>query len=646
MGISYLSGRPFPVTGNSLIDSTTNGYKWYFPAGVSQVLNWSVSSSVWNHPSLQTTSIQNNFARAFGNIAEFIDVKFNFLGYFSGSGGRLGYENARLQGSDMNITFAYEGTSTTGVFLSDRKFSSTSATAFCYFPDADNDSFYYLGAPGDTWLNYNNPFIKGLTFIQGTNGFTLLTHELLHGLGLKHPHDDGGTGRPTYKSLGIQFEDRQWITIMSYDKFENGGDGAYTGSMPIGPMIYDAIALQYLYGESNFNAGNTSYDLSQYIGNYFNCQWDASGIDTLNGANLSFGVVVDLGLTTETNGWATHYIGFVTTKTDYLNLADKGVNPQKWTWLWGEYENAFGTNFSDVLSGNALNNDINGGDGDDYMEGREGNDRFDWDGASRGGNDTMVGGLGNDTYVLNSTGDKVIEESGEGVDTVWVSFSFSLNGLPFVENLSGFGSSGISLTGNVGRNVISGTSGSDLIDGLGGVDTALFIGPRKDYVLGVVAPSGSFAVEDKVAARDGRDTLVNMERLSFSDVKVAMDMGGNAGQVVKILGAVFGASAVANKTYVGIGLSYLDTGMTYTDLMQLAIDARLGGRGSNTDVVNLLYTNVVGSAPDSSTLAYYKGLLDSGAFTQGSLGVLAADTSINTTNINLVGLTQTGVEFL
>jgi hypothetical protein len=86
--------------------------------------------------------------------------------------------------------------------------------------------------------------------------------------------------------------------------------------------------------------------------------------------------------------------------------------------------------------------------------------------------------------------------------------------------------------------------------------------------------------------------------------------------------------------------------MTYANLMQLAINARLGGVGSNTDVVNLLYTNVVGSAPDAATLAYYKGLLDNGTFTQATLGVLAADTSANTTNINLIGLAATGVEFV
>lgn len=202
------------------------------------------------------------------------------------------------------------------------------------------------------------------------------------------------------------------------------------------------------------------------------------------------------------------------------------------------------------------------------------------------------------------------------------------------------------LVGASGKDTLIGKGGNDVLNGGLGLDTARYSGLRKDYTLVGTSAGASFAVTDKVGSRDGQDSLVGVERLSFVDVKVALDVSGNAGQVVKILGAVFGSSSVANKSYVGIGLSYLDNGLSYTDLMQLAIDARLGGRGSNTDVVNLLYINVMGSAPDASTLAFYKALLDDGSFTQRSLGLLAADTSINTTNINLVGLALTGVEFI
>lgn len=200
------------------------------------------------------------------------------------------------------------------------------------------------------------------------------------------------------------------------------------------------------------------------------------------------------------------------------------------------------------------------------------------------------------------------------------------------------------LVGNSGANSITGGLGNDTIDGGSGIDTAVYSGTKSNYSLKFISPA-NISVTD-ISGTKKIDTLVNIERLKFGDISLAIDVAGNAGTTAKILGSVFGPSSVANKSYMGIGLSYLDAGMTYANLMQLAINARLGGVGSNTDVVNLLYTNVVGSAPDAATLAYYKGLLDNGTFTQASLGVLAADTSANTTNINLIGLAATGVEFV
>lgn len=133
----------------------------------------------------------------------------------------------------MNISFGFNGTNTSGQVQNDGNFTNTMQTAFCYFPALTFDLHKYQGASGDTWLNWNNAFIKSLDYEVGSVGFALMLHEVLHGLGLKHPHDSGGTGRPTYADLDMPFIDRQWVSVMSYDLFENGGDGAYAGSMPI-----------------------------------------------------------------------------------------------------------------------------------------------------------------------------------------------------------------------------------------------------------------------------------------------------------------------------------------------------------------------------------------------------------------------------
>lgn len=73
--------------------------------------------------------------------------------------------------------------------------------------------------------------------------------------------------------------------------------------------------------------------------------------------------------------------------------------------------------------------------------------------------------------------------------------------------------------------------------------------------------------------------LTDISRINFSDYSIATDIGGNAGKTAKILGAVFGKAEVANKSYAGIGLSLLDSGITYESLMQLALDTKLGERG-------------------------------------------------------------------
>jgi hypothetical protein len=144
----------------------------------------------------------------------------------------------------------------------------------------------------------------------------------------------------------------------------------------------------------------------------------------------------------------------------------------------------------------------------------------------------------------------------------------------------------------------------------------------------------------------GTDTLHSIERVQFQDKSFAFDVSGAAGEVAKILGAVFGKAAVANQAYAGIGLYYKDTlSFSYAALMQLAIDARLGAGASHAAVVDLLYTNVVGQAPSSADRDYFVGLLDNHAYTVASLGVLAADTGLNADNIHLTGLVQSGLAY-
>ncbi|HWR53978.1 MAG TPA: M10 family metallopeptidase C-terminal domain-containing protein [Bryobacteraceae bacterium] len=93
----------------------------------------------------------------------------------------------------------------------------------------------------------------------------------------------------------------------------------------------------------------------------------------------------------------------------------------------------------------------------------------------------MTGKLGNDTYIVDNAGDSVIENLGEGIDTVKSSISHTLS--DNVENLTLTGSAAIDGNGNGLDNVLTGNSGVNVLNGLDGLDT-FFGGGGKDTIDG------------------------------------------------------------------------------------------------------------------------------------------------------------------
>lgn len=202
------------------------------------------------------------------------------------------------------------------------------------------------------------------------------------------------------------------------------------------------------------------------------------------------------------------------------------------------------------------------------------------------------------------------------------------------------GSGSDSIRGNSAHNVLRGNAGNDSLDGGAGVDVAYLRGPASNYRWGLV--SDQWRVSDATGA-DGTDTLLNIERLHFGDKKLALDLAGHAGVTAKVIGAVLGAAAVGNPNFVGIGLSYTDQGMSYADLGSLALNAV--GATTPDAIVSVLWANVVGSVASEADKAPFIALLADG-MKPGDLVVLAGNTALNTANINLVGLSQTGIEYL
>ena len=321
---------------------------------------------------------------------------------------------------------------------------------------------------------------------------------------------------------------------------------------------------------------------------------------------------------------------------------------------------------NDTVQGNAGNDQLFGEAGNDTMLGGDGNDVL--DGGI--GDDRMEGGKGADTYYVDSAGDLVVEtdnalslapgprpglDLGQTVDKVISSVNFSLPA--FVEQLS-LATGGGALTGggntldnvlagNEGNNTLTGAGGNDALDGGAGVDTAVYSGSRSGYTLNKT--SGGFSLSHGNGP-DGTDTLQNVERLAFSDVRLALDMGltESGGEAALLLGAVLGSAVLtAKKDLVGAVIGLFDQGLTLQQLsgavMRLDIWGVLAGGNSASQIASYLLTTVNGAAPDATTLASAVASLTNDP--QGDFLWHLAESAANQAQVGLVGLAANGLEF-
>ena len=158
-----------------------------------------------------------------------------------------------------------------------------------------------------------------------------------------------------------------------------------------------------------------------------------------------------------------------------------------------------GNILNNTLVGNALNNTLYGG----------------------GGDDTMLGGAGNDIYELTEAGDTVIENVGEGVDTVfsYVNTTLTAN----VETLVLVGDAHIGI-GNDAANTLIGGAGSDTLNGGLGDDT--LIGGAGSDSFWWLAGGGNDVVQDYQVGVD-RVVLDSTRMDSFADVQAHWAQVGN-----------------------------------------------------------------------------------------------------------------------
>lgn len=186
-----------------------------------------------------------------------------------------------------------------------------------------------------------------------------------------------------------------------------------------------------------------------------------------------------------------------------------------------------------TYTGTPDNDSLTGSTGTDILYGLEGNDTL--DGGL--GTDRLIGGAGDDTYLINGTSDAIVENVGEGEDSVQVSLSaagtYAL--AANLEHATITNGLNVNLTGNALHNVLQGGAGSNLlnggagdddlhagggkdtVDGGTGSDTLFLSGNRADYAL--ARPNAT----DTVFTGNGETIIVrNVETVQFADQRLTL----------------------------------------------------------------------------------------------------------------------------
>jgi Ca2+-binding RTX toxin-like protein len=285
---------------------------------------------------------------------------------------------------------------------------------------------------------------------------------------------NGGGGADTM--IGGLGDDRYWINTAAdvVTELENEGIDTVetTFSTTLGANL-ENLTLAYTAGAIN-GTGN-ELDNEIYGNGASNVLTGGGGNDFLHGgagADTMMGglgddmyFVDDAGDSVVEN--ADEGIDIVLTQYDHTLAA----NVENLSLTDGTAVNAVGNGLDNYLAGNSNNNVLMGHGGDDILFGQ-------------GGADTMIGGTGDDTFQVDSLSDVIVENAGEGTDTIlaFISVTLGANGAN-VENLQLSDSAGdINGTGNDGNNVIegnwddnvlSGGAGDDIIDGGLGIDTMI-----------------------------------------------------------------------------------------------------------------------------------------------------------------------------
>jgi serralysin len=376
---------------------------------LSGVVRWSVSDNfefaayvTSNYPTLLrdlfvplSTSAESNWtqtevdtlASAFDVISQFANITFNYVGNYETYGTRTIANPADVGGSDASD-------------INVSKFYRADIGWVGLSGGGSDNILGYAGARGDVYLNFAYfPINEWSNFSPVSRVNQTFLHEVLHSLGLSHPHINGTSLSTEFSALANLIGDelsplgfaqattargmyKEYFTVMSYDD-QLQIDASFRGFNAYTPMLLDVIALQSVYGVGRGTHGSGSDTISAGDRGY-RVYYDKGGVDTLDLSQYSTGAYLALG---NTVSFTDLRIGVLMPLVDALQTIVSSGDPQHLRWLLGDYENVICGNYPTVIFDNSLDNKIYGGPSDDTV-------------LFTGGRDWFRGGTGTDKAIL------------------------------------------------------------------------------------------------------------------------------------------------------------------------------------------------------------------------------------------------------
>jgi serralysin len=686
-GNSIASSFSADITVSNAINSLISGTKWGSGGvGTSATITYSfpISSSSLYWSSDYTLDPTSELSQGFRSLTTTEQATFTSA--------------IQAWTSVANITIT-KLTSETTSNVGDIRVAYTSAGSM------DSATLAYAYTPGtsaytgDVWINNDN-------YTYTSNEFqSMLLHEIGHTLGLEHPFE----GSYTLPSVTDNYK----YTVMSYNVAQNAQDYGDSSIFPTTPMLLDIQAIQYLYGANmSYKTGNDVYVFNENT-NYYQTIWDAGGTDTIQ-------YIGNNGVTINLNAGSFSTLGNPITYTT-SNIGQSGTQTENVAIAYGvTIENAIGGNGNDTLIGNVANNNLKGGAGNDTMTGGLGDDIYEvteagdtivenlnqgidtayvyvnnytlaanvenfiygsaWirgngnalDNTMTGsngnevfvggtGNDTMIGGLGDDIYEVTETGDTIVENFNQGIDTAWV----YINNYTLAANLENFrfGTAGLLGFGNELNNTMIGTAGNDTMAKSAGNDT--MIGGLGNDIYGVTE-EGDVVIENVNGGIDTVWTSVNnyvlaenVENLSLRAVNTDnFTVSGNSLNNV-IVGNTSNTTligGIGNDTLTGglgadtfkwgladkgtVSNASLDSITDFSISQNDVLDLRDLLQGETTNVNTLInYLDIASSGADTVLNISTAGAFNGGVYSAGS-----EDARITLSNLDLFGVTGTSTE--